>query len=94
VLSFAGFYIAKALLNKKQIADNGNFAKNTIAVLFSCSCAAFWEIYEFTVDNLLGMESQGGNTNTMGDIVAGVLGAWSYLVLYTVINKKNILNKR
>ena len=90
VLAFLGFYIAKALLDKKQISDNGNFLKNTIAFLFSCSCAAFWEIYEFTVDNVLKMQSQGDNSNTMGDIVAGVLGAATYLVLYFIINKKNI----
>jgi uncharacterized membrane protein YjdF len=94
VLAFAGFYIAKILLNKREIADNGDFLKNTIAFLFSCSCAAFWEIYEFTVDNLLGMESQGNNQNTMGDIVAGVLGAVTYLALYIVINRKKICNKR
>lgn len=89
VLGYAGLYIAKTLLHKWGVADNGDFVKNTIAFLFSCSCAAFWEIYEFTVDNLLGMESQGDNRNTMGDIVAGVLGAATYLVLYVAINKKN-----
>lgn len=93
VLSFAGFYIAKALLNKKQITDNGDFAKNTVAFLFSCSCAAFWEIYEFSVDNLLGMESQGNNQNTMGDIIAGVLGAVTYLIVYVVVRKIKFKNK-
>ena len=93
VLAFAGFYIAKILLNKREIADNGDFFKNTIAFLFSCSCAAFWEIYEFTVDNLLGMESQGNNQNTMGDIIAGVLGAVTYLIVYVVVRRIKFKNK-
>ncbi len=80
VLGLAGFYIAKKMLHKKQITDNDDFVKLTVAFLFSCSCAAFWEIYEFTVDNVLGMESQGNNANTMGDIVAGILGAVTFTV--------------
>lgn len=54
---------------------------------FSCSCAAFWEIYEFTADNLLNIAMQGNNTNTMGDIVSGVLGALAYAVIALAVLK-------
>ncbi len=93
VLGLAGYYIAKAFMQKKQISDNGDFVKQTVAFLFSCSCAAFWEIYEFTVDNVLGMQSQGDNRNTMGDIVAGVLGAVTYLLLCFVVGKIKLKKK-
>ncbi len=60
--------------------------------LFSCACAGFWEIYEFCADTFLGADCQGDNTNTMGDIVSGVLGAVTYLIVGAVnirIKEKN-----
>lgn len=48
------------------------------ALFFSCACAAIWEIYEFSADQLIGTNMQGNNLNTMGDIVSGVLGALTY----------------
>ncbi len=45
-------------------------------LFFSAACAGLWEIYEFTVDNLLHLHSQNGSlTDTMGDIIMGTLGA-------------------
>lgn len=81
ILAFAGYYVCELLFKAKEIKDNGDFAKDLFALLFSCACAGFWEIYEFTVDMLLDMGSQGDNFNTMGDIVAGVLGAFTYLLI-------------
>ncbi len=89
MLGFAGFYICKYIFEVKNITESKNFAKELFAFLFSSACAGFWEIYEFTVDNLLGMQSQGDNFNTMGDIVAGVLGALTYIILRVVIKKLN-----
>ncbi len=92
VLSYLGFNLGERTLYKRQIKDNGVFLKNLFAFFFSCSCAAFWEIYEFSVDNIFGMQSQGDNSNTMGDIIAGVLGALTF-ALITVIVKKLKKNK-
>lgn len=89
VLGFAGFYVCELIFKAKHITDNGDFAKTLFAFLFSCACAAVWEIYEFTVDNVLGMQSQGDNFNTMGDIVAGVLGAVTYVLIVMLMNRKN-----
>ena len=50
------------------------------AFFFSAACAGFWEIYEFTVDQLLHGTMQGDNLNTMGDIVSGVLGALTFSI--------------
>lgn len=57
------------------------------AFIFSSACAGFWEIYEFTADNLLGTVLQGDNFNTMGDIVCGVSGALVYVVSVIFMQK-------
>ena len=48
------------------------------AFLFAGMCAGFWEIIEFTMDQLFALDVQHGNTDTMGDIVAGFLGGITY----------------
>lgn len=52
------------------------------ALFFSCACAAIWEIYEFSADQLIHTNMQGNNLNTMGDIVSGALGAVTYTAGY------------
>lgn len=81
---------------KKRLITHDRSVQLMFAVMFSCACAAFWEIYEFTADTLLKTEMQGDNTNTMGDIVSGVLGSFIYLVtrvLITKISKRKKKNK-
>lgn len=74
ILGFVGFYAAKWLLSRLDVAENPLLLTLT-SFFFSCSCAGFWEIIEFTVDCVAQMGVQHGNTDTMGDIVAGFLGA-------------------
>lgn len=47
---------------------------------FSAAGAGLWEIYEFTMDSITGGNMQGGNSNTMGDIIAGFGGALTFAV--------------
>ena len=49
-----------------------------ICAITSFAAAGFWEIYEFTMDQLAGTNMQGNNLNTMGDIVSGFLGGLVY----------------
>ncbi|MFR8010450.1 MAG: DUF2238 domain-containing protein [Clostridia bacterium] len=74
ILGFVGFYAARWLLGRLDIAENPLLLTLT-SFFFSCACAGFWEIIEFTVDCVAQMGVQHGNTDTMGDIVAGFLGA-------------------
>jgi uncharacterized membrane protein YjdF len=46
-----------------------------LAFSLACNFAALWEIAEFTVDQLAGLRMQKGMHDTMGDLVAGALGA-------------------
>ncbi len=59
------------------------------AFFFSSACAGFWEIYEFTADQILDGNMQGDNLNTMGDIVSGVLGALTFTVIGFLPIKRN-----
>lgn len=86
LLAEAGMIIIDHLFRSRNIKDD-IFIKLSFAFFFSCACAGFWEIYEFTADILINADMQGGNTNTMGDIVSGVLGALTYFIVYYFINR-------
>ena len=61
--------------------------------------AGLWEIFEFTVDNLLGGDAQKvlttGVTDTMKDIICALLGSilFSFCYLYECVKNKNLIIK-
>lgn len=73
ILIYVGVLIAKKLTREE----------NSLMVLlfglaFAIACAAIWEIWEFSGDALFGLDSQRratGVVDTMGDIIAGTVGA-------------------
>lgn len=77
VLAEAGVLIFLYLCKKSKLPEEPRLTL-LFAFFFAAACAGFWEIYEFTADHLLGINMQGNNTNTMGDIISGVLGALTY----------------
>ncbi len=71
----------------------GNKKNNRLYILFSISfafgVAGLWEIWEFTGDNILKTNAQGGSlTDTMLDIIFGCVGA-PLLFIYTLLFRKN-----
>ncbi|MCI7803866.1 MAG: hypothetical protein MR503_02145 [Oscillospiraceae bacterium] len=87
LLAEAGMLIISYIFSVRKI-EKDNLIMMLFAFFFSASCAGFWEIYEFTADNLLKTNMQGANNNTMGDIVSGVLGAVTYVVIRTLFYKR------
>lgn len=87
LLAEAGMLIISYIFSVRKI-EKDNLIMMLFAFFFSASCAGFWEIYEFTADNLLKTNMQGANNNTMGDIVSGVLGAITYVVIRTLFYKR------
>ena len=87
VLLFEGGRIIVEFLNKKRNLPDDRLSVGLFSLFFSCSCAAFWEIYEFTCDCLINANMQGTKENTMGDIIAGVLGAFTGLVAFFLLKK-------
>lgn len=74
VLCFVGYYLAQQMFKLLKVPQNP-LLLTTFSFLFSCMGAGLWEIVEFTVDCVAQMGVQHGNTDTMGDIVAGFIGA-------------------
>jgi hypothetical protein len=89
VLLFEGGRIIIEKINNKKKLQSNKALVGLFALFFSCSCAAFWEIYEFSCDVLINAEMQGTKLNTMGDIIAGVLGAAVSLLFQHRLDKKN-----
>lgn len=87
ILLFEGGRIIIEFVNDKRNIANDLVLVSMFATFFSCSCAAFWEIYEFMSDYLINSDMQGSKGNTMGDIIAGVLGAFTGFALFHVIRK-------
>ncbi len=78
VLAEGGMIIAQALSKKYPTHQQ---MQVILATLFSCTGAAAWEIYEFCADLLANAQMQASKENTMGDIICGVLGALTYLLI-------------
>lgn len=87
VLAQGGEWIGAALLYKRGLAED-RLVKSLFAFFFSCAGAGFWEIYEFTADLLLNAQMQGSKGNTMGDIIAGTLGALTWLLVFTLLSRR------
>lgn len=92
LLAEAGMLIITYIFSARKI-EKDNLVMLLFSFFFSASCAGFWEIYEFTADNLLKTNMQGANNNTMGDIVSGVLGAATYVIIRYLICKREKKNR-
>jgi len=77
LLGLAGFVLVYILNREKQISVKmkaGFIA--FFALCFALAVGAFWEIIEFTVDQLFGLYAQKGSlVDTMWDLVVDLLGA-------------------
>ena len=73
ILGYIGVYLVRWLFGRLSLYPEP-FVVILFAGLFSFACAGFWEIVEFLTDCVMHMGVQHGNTDTMGDIVAGYLG--------------------
>ena len=73
ILGYIGVYLVRWLFGRLSLYPEP-VVVILFAGLFSFACAGFWEIIEFLTDCVMHMGVQHGNTDTMGDIVAGYLG--------------------
>lgn len=82
----SGFLIASI---GKQIYEKSNSNTkilNLFILSFATGAAGIWEIYEFTVDGLLGLQSQNSSlSDTMWDMIAGSISAVFWVVSLKII---------
>jgi len=92
LLAHLGGYLAAWLLRR----DGVTHAPRThlsLAFFFAAAGAGCWEIGEFSADQLLGAHVQGGNFDTMGDIVCGVAGALVYCLVRLLVTRRRAAAK-
>ncbi len=85
VLLYEGGRIIIEYVNARRKLPCDTITVGLFSLFFSCSCAAFWEIFEYVCDVLINAGMQGSKGNTMGDIIAGVLGAFSTMLAFYVL---------
>lgn len=76
----AGAVLINGIYKKHNLEGKLSAAAVLFALFFSFSCAGLWEVYEFSADQLLHTALQGTKENTMGDIIAGMLGGLVYVL--------------
>lgn len=77
LLGAIGIYLIEWIFKRLSLPHEP-FVVILFGGFFSFAGAGFWEIIEFLTDCILHMGVQHGNTDTMGDIVAGYLGSVSF----------------
>lgn len=78
--------LAIYILDKLKMYDKKNILFNIVFIfIFSLATSGFWEICEFTVDRIVGSDTQRAATgvfDTMKDIIVALLGNILFLVWY------------
>lgn len=76
ILTFIGVVIYNHINRNENALKINPFTKVLFCLFFSIAMAGCWEIYEFTMDRLLGLRSQNNSLlDTMLDIICGTSGA-------------------
>lgn len=85
IFAFFGKYFYEILKG-----DDTNYAlKIFFSLGFAHLVAVIWEIYEFSVDQLFGMQTQGvGITDTMTDLISATIGNLSVIVYVLLVERR------
>lgn len=76
LLVFVGFLILKHINRKEKTLQLSTLTIVLFCLVFAIAMAGCWEIFEYSVDKLLGFTTQGGSLDdTMQDIICGTSGA-------------------
>lgn len=76
ILFFVGQFILIKMVNSNGMSHLPTRIMIWFSFFFAAAMAGIWEIYEFTVDHLFGLQSQNGSLNdTMIDMICGTASA-------------------
>ena len=92
ILGILGYAIFLNIVPREAREKMSSWCGIIFSFLFGSACAGIWEIYEFTVDHLLGLLCQNNSlVDTMSDIIAGTITALIIaIILWVHQNKKKI----
>ena len=89
-------YLGFLILKKEKLLTKKNSFNILFIISFVLAIAAFWEIFEFTADNIFGNDAQRvletGVTDTMKDIICALFGGILFIVAY--LYKRPIISKK
>jgi uncharacterized membrane protein YjdF len=75
ILGFAGFLMLYTLYYQKKLQTTPKML-SFFAVCFAVAAGAVWEIFEYAMDQLFGLNMQkSGLPDTMGDLIVDLIGA-------------------
>jgi uncharacterized membrane protein YjdF len=86
------------IMNKlKRYNEKDKWFNVIFIISFTMFIAGFWEMTEFTIDNIFNIDVQKvaltGVFDTMKDIILAFIGSILFSVYYVLSKKKNIINK-
>ncbi|MEG0692608.1 MAG: hypothetical protein RR444_05950 [Oscillospiraceae bacterium] len=88
LLVFLADYFYEMIMRKHKDASVPEVIRLSFDFFASVASAALWEIWEYSGDVLLSLQSQGGLDDTMTDIIAGSTGAIIGVFLFRFILHK------
>ncbi len=91
VASILSIPFIKFFTNKLNLDINKTHILFIIFIIFcfSTTCGTLWEIYEFSVDKLFGLNTQNNSLlDTMSDIIANTMGTIFFCIIYSYKHKK------
>lgn len=93
ILGYIGVFLIHTICDRMQVR-RVPLVTVLFSGMFSFFCAGFWEVIEFLTDCVMHMDVQHGNTDTMGDIVAGFLGGFLFQIGLTFVYRKYYTKER
>lgn len=93
-VSILSLYIMNKL---KRYNEKDKWFNILFAITFTLAIAAFWEMTEFTIDNIFNIDVQKvvltGVFDTMKDIILAFIGSILFSIYYVLSKNKNLINK-
>lgn len=74
ILAFTAIALFERLVHRNAGKEISSWLIFLFTLSFPALGSVFWEIYEFSCDQLFGTSMQGGNRDTMTDLIGNVIG--------------------
>lgn len=87
ILAFLAIALYKKLVYQRADGQISSGFLFLFILSFSALCGLLWETYEFSSDQLFGTVMQADNTDTMTDLISGMIGAL-IIALWTKVRSK------
>lgn len=91
ILAFTGIALFERLVHRNAGKEISPWLVFLFIISFAVLGGVIWEIYEFSCDQFFKTKTQGGNTDTMTDLIADTVGGF-VIALWTGFRAKMKIN--